>query len=162
MLVHQAYRREAAAIRSCARLTDGDAEALASMKEIERSLVATEAQDVAKLQAVYRAAAESRGEPVILEPPLTSEEEASTKLYPRPKAADPYVDFRAPGQPSMHPGRWQFALYDEEAKNFADGTRSILEIRDAISAEFGPIEVGKVVQFFTELERLGTWEISER
>jgi hypothetical protein len=72
------------------------------------------------------------------------------------------VDFGTPEQPTMHPGKREFALYDEEARNFADGTRSILEIRDAISAELGPVPVRTVVQFFRDLEKTGKWETLQR
>ena len=169
VLVRQAYKREARAIQSSAKMMVGDAKALAGLKSIEQSVMATEAQDVAKLQAVYRAVATQRGQPATLTPVLTTEESAAAQLFPRPKGGDPYVGTGGPGQlgaataqPTMHPGQRQFALYDEEARNFADGTRSILEIRDAISAELGPIAVSKVVQFFRDLEKLGAWEISQR
>ena len=39
-------------------------------------------------------------------------------------------------------------FYAQEARQFADGKRSVLEIRDAISAEFGPVDSGKVLEFF--------------
>ncbi len=166
VLVRQAYRREAAAVRSNGRLMGADTQALASLEDIEKSVAATEKGDVAKLQAVYRAVAKQRGQPVTLSPTLTTEETAASRLYPRPKGGDPYVDSGRPGrlssgaaQPTMHPGQRQFRLYNEEARNFADGTRSILEIRDAISAELGPVKVQKVVQFFRDLEALGKWEI---
>ncbi len=162
VLVRQAHRREFAAVRSNVRLMSGDADGLASLERIAESVGATEDLDVARLQAVYRAVASRRGQPVVLTPALTSDEAAAATLYPRPTADDPYVDFGMPGQPSMHPGQRQYALYDEEARNFADGTRSILEVRDAISAELGPVEVRTVTDFFRALEALGAWEIAER
>jgi aminopeptidase YwaD len=169
VIVRQAYRREARAIQSSAKMMGTDAKALAGLKEIEKSVMATEAQDVTRLQAVYKAVATQRGQPVTLTPSMTAEESAAASLFPRPKGGDPYVGTGGPGQlsgpatqPTMHPGERQFALYDEEARNFADGTRSILEIREAISAELGPIAVGKVVKFFRDLEQIGTWEIAQR
>jgi hypothetical protein len=169
VLVRQAYKREARAIQSNAKMMAGDTKALASLKDIEQSVISTEPQDVAKLQAVYRVVATRRGQPVTLTPPISAEESAAAQLFPRPKGGDPYVGSGGPGQlsgpttqPTMHPGERQFALYDEEARNFADGTRSMLEIRDAISAELGPVSVGKVVQFFRELEKLGNWEVTQQ
>ena len=162
VLVRQAYRRESRAIQSNAKMMGTDAKALAGLKEIEKSVMVTEPQDVARLQAVYRAIAIQRGQPVTLTPVVTTEESAAMTMFPRPKGGDPYVDFTAPGQPTMHPGQREFALYDEEARNFADGSRSILDIRDAISAELGPIPVGKVVQFFRDLEKTGKWETVQR
>src|SRR5207247_5969959 len=42
-----------------------------------------------------------------------------------------------------------------EARNFADGRRTILDIRDAVSAEFGPLDAAKFVEFFRQLEKTG-------
>ena len=162
VLVRQAYRREAAAVRSNARLMDSDAKALASLKEIEKSVVASELSDIARLQAVYRAVAVQRGATPQLTPRLTDEEVTASTFFPRPKDGNPYVDFGTPNQPTMHPGQREYALYDEEARNFADGTRSVLEIRDAISAELGPVPVGKVLAFFRELEKSGKWVVEQR
>jgi hypothetical protein len=49
-----------------------------------------------------------------------------------------------------------------EARNFADGTRSILHIRNAIAAEFGPVALSNVVQFFRDAEKAGTFTITEK
>ena len=49
--------------------------------------------------------------------------------------------------------------YTQEARNFADGQRSILDIRNAISAEFGPVPVETVVNFFRAGERAGQYTI---
>jgi hypothetical protein len=49
-----------------------------------------------------------------------------------------------------------------EARNFADGTRSILDIRNAISAEFQPVALAKVVEYFRGLEAAGGWVIEAR
>ncbi len=162
VLVRQAYKREATAVRSNARLMDGDPKAVGSLKEIEQSVLASESADVGRVQAVYRAVAQQRGATPVLTPRQTEEETAASSLVPRPTNGDPYVDFGTPNQPTMHPGQRQFALYDEEARAFADGTRSILDIRDAISAELGPIALGKVVTFFRDLEKTGKWLIEQR
>ncbi len=42
-----------------------------------------------------------------------------------------------------------------EALNFVDGYRSILDIKKAVSAEFGPVELQDVLSFFRVLERAG-------
>jgi hypothetical protein len=51
-----------------------------------------------------------------------------------------------------------------EALNFADGKRSILEIRNALSAEFNPIEISlQVVQeYLNALEKAGVVKIEKR
>jgi len=42
-----------------------------------------------------------------------------------------------------------------EALNFADGKRSVAEIRDALSAEFDPVPLSEVAQYFQFMEKLG-------
>jgi hypothetical protein len=46
-------------------------------------------------------------------------------------------------------------LIATECKNFCDGNRTVLDIRNAVSAEFGSVPVGDVMQFFYDLERQG-------
>jgi hypothetical protein len=42
-----------------------------------------------------------------------------------------------------------------EALNFANGERTLSEIRDALSAEFAPVSLIDVTQYFRFLEELG-------
>jgi aminopeptidase YwaD len=48
--------------------------------------------------------------------------------------------------------------YGYEVLNFADGKRNAQEIRDAVSAEYGPVPVGLVVEYLTALEKIGVVE----
>ena len=48
--------------------------------------------------------------------------------------------------------------YAYEALNFADGKRSVQQIRDALSAEFGPVPLELVVEYLGALERIGVVE----
>lgn len=52
--------------------------------------------------------------------------------------------------PAYNLGRAEF-----EARNFIDGQRSILEIRNALSAEYGPIPLKQVENFILVLEKTG-------
>jgi aminopeptidase YwaD len=47
----------------------------------------------------------------------------------------------------------QYVAY--EALNFVDGRRDLLQIRDAVSAEFTPVSAGHVEEFFSVLEKAG-------
>jgi len=42
--------------------------------------------------------------------------------------------------------------------NFADGKRNAQEIRDAVSAEYGPVPLELVVEYLTALEEIGVVE----
>jgi aminopeptidase YwaD len=45
--------------------------------------------------------------------------------------------------------------YAYEALNFADGRRTALEIADELSAEFGPVPVGLVIEYLQALKGIG-------
>ena len=45
--------------------------------------------------------------------------------------------------------------YAYEVLNFADGKRNAQEIRDAVSAEYGPVPVEMVVEWLQALEKIG-------
>ena len=47
----------------------------------------------------------------------------------------------------------RFVAY--EALNFVDGRRTLLDVRDAVSAEYGPVPAADVEQYFRFLEKLG-------
>ncbi len=48
--------------------------------------------------------------------------------------------------------------YAYEVLNFADGTRTAAEIRDAVSAEYSPVPVEYVVEYLRALEKIGVVE----
>ena len=48
--------------------------------------------------------------------------------------------------------------YAYEVLNFADGKRTAYEIRDAVSAEYGPVEFELVVEYLRALEEIGVVE----
>ena len=82
------------------------------------------------------------------------------------------VPVRMPGTPAQPQGfggsgaaAAQQALtgyYAMEARNFANGERSILDIRNALAAEFGPVSLDDVTKFFRDAEKAGTYTVSER
>jgi aminopeptidase YwaD len=48
--------------------------------------------------------------------------------------------------------------YAYETLNFADGKRNVQEVRDAVSAEYGPVPVELVVEYLQTLEKIGVVE----
>jgi aminopeptidase YwaD len=48
--------------------------------------------------------------------------------------------------------------YAYEVLNFADKTRNVQEIRDAVSAEYGPVPVEMVLEYLQALEKIGVVE----
>ena len=61
----------------------------------------------------------------------------------------------------LRPRRWRINRLPRgddvayEIVNFADGTRTVSEIRDAVSAEFGPVDVKIVAEWLDLLARAG-------
>jgi hypothetical protein len=49
--------------------------------------------------------------------------------------------------------------YAYEVLNFADGKRNAQEIRDAVSAEYGPVPLEMVVEYLKTLEKIGVVEV---
>jgi len=48
--------------------------------------------------------------------------------------------------------------YAYEVLNFADGKRNTQQIRDAVSAEYGPIPLDLVIEYLRTLEKIGVVE----
>ena len=101
--------------------------------------------------------------PFVETPVLTDAETAASKLIPskKPGTATQPSGPPAPRDPNAPPPPLA-GYYAMEARNFADGTRSILEIRNALAAEFGPVAVDDVVRFFRDAEKAGTFTVTER
>lgn len=149
--LHWAYVRERAQVRSAVAMAT-DRGARDQIARTESALAAGEAVDRQQLAAVYATQCASLGTAPVLEPALTAGEVAASRRVPKRPAAP-----RSAG-----PGGASTALtgyYAAEARAFADGSHSILDIRNAISAEFGPIEVERVDAFFRDLERTEHWTI---
>jgi hypothetical protein len=49
-----------------------------------------------------------------------------------------------------------------EARNFADGERSLLDVRNALAAEFGPVPLDDVTRFFRDPEKTGAYTIVQK
>jgi hypothetical protein len=156
--------RERADIRSAGSLAFGDKSALSDIAALEQTFAAVEAVDVQRVQQAYAAKAKRLGVTVALNPALSASEQAASKLVPTRK------EQAAGGRGAGGGGRGGGAnpappltgYYTQEARNFADGVRSILDIRNAISAEFGPVTVDDVVRFFRDGEAAGAYTIATK
>ncbi len=85
-----------------------------------------------------------------------------TQAYIRERAAAKVFVSKVPGKepprrrrPQEGPPPPLSGYYAMEARNWADGQHSLLDIRNALSAEFGPIGLEKVDQFFQDGEKAG-------
>ncbi|HEY1343280.1 MAG TPA: M28 family peptidase [Bryobacteraceae bacterium] len=133
--VHQAYWREGEAIRSAKVLAEKDEAAKTRIEAIAKNFVDTgEAADTSRVKNYSRQVAAAD---VDWKPSPTDDEAART------------IPVLKPGAPAAGgPAPPLAGFYAQEARAFADGKRSVLEIRDAISAEFGPVDSSKVLAYF--------------
>ena len=162
-LVREAYIRERADLRSASSLAMGDKDAGSAIDSLVQSLNASEPLDAARVKAGYRLAAGRLKVPMTETPALTEAETAASRLIPtkKPGATVQPQGPPAPRNPSAPPLPLT-GYYAMEARNFADGNRSILDVRNALAAEFGPVAVDDVVRFFRDAEKAGTFTVTER
>ena len=156
-LVKWAYWREKTDVRSAGTLALGNGAVIAEVNALADTLTASEAADITRVQLAYKSAAARMKKNVTLEPLLRQAEQDAAKLIP--------TRVPAPAVPGAPPVTGLAAptltgYYTQEARNFTDGQRSILDIRNAIAAEFGPVPVETVVNFFRNGERQGQYRIA--
>jgi hypothetical protein len=165
-VVRQAYVRERLDVRSAATLAIGDKAAVAEITALAQTLDAAEQLDASRVKLAYQGTAARLRVTPLAAPVLTAGEQQASRLVPTRKPAAPGAGGGGGGggrggagggaPPALR------GYYTQEANNFADGQRSILDIRNAISAEFGPVPVENVVRFFREGETAGRYTIAEK
>jgi hypothetical protein len=155
VLVQQAIIRESDAIRSAAILAEGDKKAVDQIDTMAQTFAYTGIDaDLKRLQAY----AKVKG--VSTEIKLSPDELIASKMIPKRKPRAGGQGGRGGGGrggPSLIPGTGA-----QEALAFTDGKRSVLDIRDAVSAEFGPQDTAKFVEFFKAQAASGAVEITNK
>ncbi|MBI4874070.1 MAG: M28 family peptidase [Acidobacteria bacterium] len=159
-LVRQAYDRESEAIRSAAVLAE-DAAAAAKIESLAAAFAETgQTADLRRL-TVY---AQALGADTSVA--LTADETAAARLVPvrRKPAPSGFGGGRGGQEESRRdPAEASRAQYNVmEMRGFANGKRSILDIRNALGAEYGPQDLARVTEFFRGLEKTGEFEVTTR
>ena len=126
-----------------------------SVKKIEAFAATFQAANLASAMATVDAYASARG---INDTPMSASELRASRIIPIRKKPD------APGfgggrnlGPSDAEKLTGMGL--SEAKSFANGKRSVLDIRDAVSSEFGSIDIQLFLAAFEELSKSGDFEL---
>jgi aminopeptidase YwaD len=166
-LLARSRERERASLESAREIDDSPAtrEAIGSWSARLEEIAAAE-ESALRSRAAELAA--KRGAP-LAEPEPTSAELALARFVPkrneairgpvnlfRPEYGSIWIA-RKTGDPDVLgkvalTRRGRFAAY--EALNFVDGRRTLLDIRDEVSAEYGPVPPDEIEQYFRFLERL--------
>lgn len=156
-VVDHALEREKAALDSIVTFT-GTAASLAPWIQ---SLESIHAGDRMAARAAYESMCRERGVVAATDEPMFSSAPGASRV-PERTAAVPgpmnvyYYDLledklgHAVAAASSLPETAQF-----EVLNFADGKRTVQEIRDAVSAELGPVELEAVAGYLAILEKAG-------
>jgi aminopeptidase YwaD len=174
-VIRQGFSRESATLGSLSRLvgetelrpqvdpllSDLQSREQASLRQIDRDVaaraeqlgVASEKLNAVASDAKYRDSIPERDPS--MRGPLNFFRPEYGRLWLIEKTGDEHFEKNVPLAQ-----RGDYVAY--EALNFADGKRSVLEIRDAISAEFDPVPVTEVAQFFEFLEKLGVVRITSK
>ena len=165
-LIRQAYLREWTDLQSATTLAMGDKTAIANIQAYGEPLHEVQHQQNTMVVLAYRAAAARLKVTPVETPVPTAAEAAASKLMPKRKPGTPaQPQGGGPGAGGQGAPATTLALsgyYAMEARNFADGQRSILDIRNAIAAEFGPVSLDDVTRFFRDLEKTGAYTIEPK
>ena len=160
VIVEEAFNREAAAVSSTEIFAGKDQSSVARIRLVRAGLMGGLNNQLAQLKNYYAITAASLGVSVT-EPAMSADEQTASKLVPvRKLTGGTGGGGRGPGG-----GGAQAALtgfHASEARAFVDGNRSVLDIRNAISAELGPVDIQKVLAFFTDLEKSGQMELKHK
>ena len=160
-----AYEREAASVAACARLARS-AGPKGYVRSLGEGLLRHRPMTVAELDAAYLRRATALGARPSLPGPSAAEQEADrivprrTETFTAPLRAE-YLSEKL-GEPDVHRRLGVPDSVGYEVANFMDGRRSLLAIRNAVSAEHGPVDLEKVKAYVELLARAGLVELSAK
>jgi hypothetical protein len=159
-IIEWAHRREVESLRSLASLFPGDSGIVSRIDGVTGELSRQKTNLQERVTQIYRNLCKQRGQDVQEVPsPTPDEQAAQTRI--------PVRDESFPGPISMDYVREKL---DEKGEHFDDpfsglaryeigafinGTLSVLEIRDAVSAECGPVALSDVGAYLDVLESIG-------
>ncbi len=164
-LVHQVYAREEKTLKSVAFFAGSDPAFHAYLEKACSHMKKKEELSLETINNQYQALASSVGVKAI-EPTMSAEEKRLSRLVPiRTKIMRGFFDRKAFAERikgEKLPAYDLRSSEDYEIRNFIDGRRSILEIRNAVSAEFRPIPLSDVENYCKALEAGGMITIENK
>ena len=183
-LMSHIYRRERAAVGSAAVF----ARTAQARSDVERTMALLNSDEAASRKRVDEAAALRAGELKVVRAPLsmTEAEKRAARLFPvRNKGKElhnlgyvkrilaenataqiPKIQATLDGITRLYQARGDSELrlmgFPDAAAFYADGQRSILEIRDAVAAEYAPVPIEALELYFRAFEKAGVMTIREK
>jgi len=166
-IVSQALEREKEAVLTCGFFAKGDAAFEGLIKSRTAALDAFRPSFLREVEEVYRLRClKANLKPQ--KPALTEDEVSARRLVPvrtdRMKGYFNGFEFHQKMRELLEskklpPQVYQLGRADFEVRNFIDGRRSILDIRNAVSAEYGPLAVKAVQGYIEVLKNMGYVEV---
>ena len=156
--VKATYEREADTIRSASILADKDPAIRKKIHEFANDFYETGLKaDMARIDSFAKA----KG---IAAAPLSSDEARASQLIPVRVKPNAPLTMGGGGGRNVSPQDAErlTGMGLSEAKAFANGKRSVLDIRDAVSAEFGGIDVKLFLAAFDDLVKSGDFELIQK
>jgi len=163
-VINEAFRREKEALSSAGFFAPGNQEFQAALKAKQASLEEVREAWLKELESVYQlVCAAKKVKPEKLS--LTTDEIRLSKVVPVRKPVgedtDPWTVMMKLRQMNLQVA---VAIYraEFELRNFIDGKRSILDIRNAASAEYEPLPLLDVEKYFQALEKVSLVELKKK
>jgi len=155
--IHWAGKKEEATLRSLSNLLPTDKKISSAIKNNVEEISQFSESQKHLLNEYYKELCRIQGKPV-KGIQFTQEEKSATRLIPVRNAAYPgpiSSDYLEAKITSLKDLNFPFTgLQFFEIAAFIDGQKSVLDIRNAVSAECGPVDVGDVLAFLKLLEKI--------
>lgn len=165
VVVEQAFAREREALASTRFFTGADAAAGAVLEGRLAGLDAGRASDLRTLDVLYAARSRALGVAAV-KPVPTKDEVRLAGVVPvrTEKMGDMMAmwGLREEFRKLAYQAPPSILVAEMELRNFIDGRRSVLDIRDAASAEFGPIDLLDLEAWLTVQEKVGLVTLKKR
>lgn len=163
-IINEAFRREKEALSSVEFFAAGNEEFRTSLRSKQESLDMMKEAWLKELEVAYQQACRlMKIKPEKLS--LTPDEVRLSKVIPVRKPlgeeGDPWMVMMRLRQMNLQVDP---AIYraEFELRNFIDGRRSVLDIRNAASAEYEPLPLLEVEKYFQALEKAGLVELKKK
>jgi hypothetical protein len=151
-IVHWASRREAKALASVSNALPGESTVSAHVETLTKRLAARASSDKKAIETLYPQLAGQS-------PKLTEEERRAQNMvparnpaFPGPISAGYVIEKLAEKERTFDDPFTRLQRYEIGA--FIDGKLNVAEIRDAVSAECGPVSLTDVVKYMDTLESI--------
>ncbi len=145
--VHWVHEREKKNILSLKVFAKKDPAAGKLINEMAEAVMRKEPAAQAQLKIFYNSlCTKNNVKPVELK--LTEDEKSASKVIPS------NLQFEGSRPPRIRVAGIPYSMFTE-LLNFIDGKKSVLDIRDAAAAEFRPVDIKLVMEYFTKLKEQG-------